>query len=80
MGSCQSRPSRAGTMSPVVIASSGYQRCWRRMLRTGHRSFSRVTSGDASRRRKSQLTWAYHAPRVIECGSPLVSVWAWWAR
>ena len=62
------------------MATTAYQRCCRRMLRTAHRSPSRLTSADASRRRNSQPTWAYQAPRVTACGSAGPSVSAWWAR
>ena len=69
-----------GSTSPTPIAMTAYHRCWIRMLRTAHRSPRRLTSAEAVRRRRSQVRCAYHAPRVMACGSPAPSVSAWWAR
>ena len=73
-GSPRCAATNAGRTSPTPTATAGLPRCCSRMLRTAQRSFSRVTSADARRRRNSHPVCASQAPRVTGCGSPVRSV------
>ena len=67
-----------GRSSPIPIATTGYQRCCSRMLRTSQRSLNRWTSADAT---------PAEEPAHVGEPDPRVTAWGqqlrpcpWWAR